>query len=273
MVDYPDVVDPGVRILYASQTTIDARWNSPLRSPFWRLYGNDADGCEILTPRGSCLIPAERLCLVPAWGEFRGRCRRRVGHAYVHFSPSGAWRDGAAALGDLGLALAQPVVLPAMAGTLSRLRAACQQWDGSFLGRLELAGLILDLLAWLVRNVNDAARVVLATDHSGDPVQRAAAILDGRSGEHIAFAQIAAEVGLSPAHLARRFKDQLGQTPERYRQTRRVAQAAERLLASTEPIERIAEACGFANRHHFTRVFTAQMGVAPAAWRRRHLTS
>jgi len=47
-----------------------------------------------------------------------------------------------------------------------------------------------------------------------------------------------------------------------------VEAAAQRLLLTNDPIEGIAEACGFANRFYFSRVFARRMGAAPAAYRR-----
>jgi AraC-like DNA-binding protein len=49
---------------------------------------------------------------------------------------------------------------------------------------------------------------------------------------------------------------------------RRCARATE-LLTGDAAIEEVALRCGFANRHHFTRVFAAEMGCGPAEHRRR----
>ena len=47
-------------------------------------------------------------------------------------------------------------------------------------------------------------------------------------------------------------------------------QTAEELLASTsDPVERIAERCGYANVEHFIRQFRAAAGTTPAQYRRR----
>jgi AraC-like DNA-binding protein len=37
------------------------------------------------------------------------------------------------------------------------------------------------------------------------------------------------------------------------------------------PLSEIAISAGFANQSHFTKVFSAQVGVSPAAWRREAL--
>jgi transcriptional regulator GlxA family with amidase domain len=40
------------------------------------------------------------------------------------------------------------------------------------------------------------------------------------------------------------------------------------LLSTSEPLEAIALACGFADQSHMTRVFTKAIGSPPGAWRR-----
>ena len=49
--------------------------------------------------------------------------------------------------------------------------------------------------------------------------------------------------------------------------------ASELLVSTDYSIDRIAEACGFANRYYFTRVFTQRMGLPPGRYRseRPHL--
>jgi AraC-like DNA-binding protein len=37
------------------------------------------------------------------------------------------------------------------------------------------------------------------------------------------------------------------------------------------PLSEIAISVGFANQSHFTKVFSAQVGASPAAWRRESL--
>jgi AraC family transcriptional regulator len=49
---------------------------------------------------------------------------------------------------------------------------------------------------------------------------------------------------------------------------RRVDAAQELLLNSTLSLTDIALTCGFADQSHFTRVFTANVGISPGALRR-----
>jgi AraC family transcriptional regulator len=41
------------------------------------------------------------------------------------------------------------------------------------------------------------------------------------------------------------------------------------LLDSSNSIADVADACGFADQSHLTRVFSRLVGDSPAAWRRR----
>ncbi|MGE4607003.1 MAG: helix-turn-helix transcriptional regulator, partial [Myxococcota bacterium] len=71
----------------------------------------------------------------------------------------------------------------------------------------------------------------------------------------------------SESRFIRRFRDTTGRTPGRYVQDRRLRRAADLLVSSDQSIEEIAQCCGFANRYHFTRVFSQRMDCPPARYR------
>jgi AraC family transcriptional regulator len=79
--------------------------------------------------------------------------------------------------------------------------------------------------------------------------------------------ELAAEVGVHPAHLSRAFRQVRGETVGEYLRRRRVEQA-ERALAGPRPLAEIAADAGFADQAHFTRVFRRHFGMTPAAPRR-----
>jgi AraC-like DNA-binding protein len=82
---------------------------------------------------------------------------------------------------------------------------------------------------------------------------------------------LAHEFGWSAGHLSRRFNHELGMSPSQYVRESRIAGAADRLATTEESLEHIADACGFADRNHFTRVFSKLMHVSPAAFRKQQL--
>ncbi|CAN5467831.1 helix-turn-helix domain-containing protein [soil metagenome] len=79
---------------------------------------------------------------------------------------------------------------------------------------------------------------------------------------------LAARAGLSDDRFSRLFAAEVRQPPRAYIEARRLDHA-ERLLAATSlPVARIAEACGFAHPFYFTARFKNRHGVAPTSWRK-----
>jgi AraC family transcriptional regulator len=81
-------------------------------------------------------------------------------------------------------------------------------------------------------------------------------------------AEAAALCGVSRGHFIRAFRVSFGKTPYRWSRRARIDSAPDALLTSDAAIAEIAASCGFADQSHPTRVFTAEIGVSPAALRR-----
>jgi AraC-like DNA-binding protein len=83
------------------------------------------------------------------------------------------------------------------------------------------------------------------------------------------MAAIAREVGVHPVHLSRGFRRAFGVTMTDYVRDLRIHYAAEALVASPDPVPRIARSAGYQNVGHFTRSFKRATGLTPAAYRGR----
>lgn len=79
--------------------------------------------------------------------------------------------------------------------------------------------------------------------------------------------RLSATVHLSPFHFARCFVATVGMPPHRFVTSRRIDHARQLLRSSSWSVERIAGEAGFRNISHFRRVFRAQVGTTPAAYR------
>jgi transcriptional regulator GlxA family with amidase domain len=97
-------------------------------------------------------------------------------------------------------------------------------------------------------------------------VQRS--ILDDVAGDH-AVETMAARAHMSPRHFARAFRAETGVTPARYVERVRLEAARRRLEDTTEPIARVAVACGFGTAETMRRAFLRALDVGPAEYRRR----
>ncbi len=86
-------------------------------------------------------------------------------------------------------------------------------------------------------------------------------------------AVLASVAALSPRHFARRFTEELGETPAAYVQRRRF-ELARNLLESTElSTEEIARRTGLGSAETFRRVMSANLGVSPQSYRERFFFS
>ncbi|MDP9117147.1 MAG: helix-turn-helix domain-containing protein [Actinomycetota bacterium] len=93
------------------------------------------------------------------------------------------------------------------------------------------------------------------------------ALLDDLQNEYTVDT-LAARCAMSPRTFARRFRDETGTTPHLWLTQQRVMQARRMLETGDDPIDVVAELCGFGSaamlRHHFARI----LKVSPAAYRR-----
>lgn len=88
-------------------------------------------------------------------------------------------------------------------------------------------------------------------------------------GIPVRVAALAAEVGLSPGHLMRAFRQSTGQTIHEFVEQVRVARAKALLLDTDKPIKQIADLLGFSSPSSFTLAFRRATGESPARLRRR----
>jgi AraC family transcriptional regulator len=98
--------------------------------------------------------------------------------------------------------------------------------------------------------------------------RRAKEAMNASLGKDISIAQLASECGLSSSHFARAFRQVTGCPPHRWLLERRLAAAQDLLLNSPMSLEEIANACGFSDQSHLSRVFKRMIGTSPGAWRR-----
>ncbi|MFM2092044.1 MAG: hypothetical protein RLZZ127_2533 [Planctomycetota bacterium] len=252
----PPLRAPQVRLLGGAATVIDRRWSYVLRSAHWRLYQDADPGAWIDHPGGRTDLAPGRIVLVPPWGDFRSGCRGEVRHFFLHLdipALEGAWHGG---LLDRPQVLAPDPALAVLAA-----RAPGDHWWSTALAAAALARWAADLPAVPGR--------ALAEHLAGaDPLAPALRLVDERLDQPLPVALLARACAVSEDTLGRMFRVRLGRSPAAWIRQRRCARAADLLVAGDEPVDTVAVRCGFANRHHFSRVFAQVMGTPPAAHRR-----
>ncbi|MBB4690630.1 helix-turn-helix domain-containing protein [Paractinoplanes abujensis] len=193
-----------------------------------------ADGCVVTTP-------------TRAW-EFSYPPRTRsVG---VHFKPWGPapfLPMPAAELCDRPVTLEQVWGRPAVAGLRDRLAAAARPHE-------QLTVLEQELM----RRLRGTAGLGLVRHASG---------VIATTGGTVAIGDLTAAAGVSPTHLARRFKDLIGVTPKRLARTQRFAATllAIDFTASIDWAD-IAGGAGYFDQAHFGHEFRAFTGLTPTSY-------
>src|SRR5262249_21388023 len=92
-------------------------------------------------------------------------------------------------------------------------------------------------------------------------------VLHARGADRLRLAKLAADVGVEPPYLARAFRQQTGCTMSEYRRRLWVHKAAHLLTSTDMSLSQVALAAGFADQSHLCRVFKAQLGITPQAYR------
>lgn len=92
--------------------------------------------------------------------------------------------------------------------------------------------------------------------------------IDDHLMDDLSVAALAQRAGWSDRQLTRRFNDEVGETPARWIDARRVDEAR-RLLETTElSVAEVARRCGYSGREVLHRSFSRRMGVSPDRYRR-----
>ncbi|MFF4534884.1 GlxA family transcriptional regulator [Streptomyces aureus] len=94
-----------------------------------------------------------------------------------------------------------------------------------------------------------------------------------RLGDPLTLADLAAHAGMSLRTFARRFNDEVGQSPGRWLIQQRVSRARHLLEASDLPVDRIAGEVGFATGASLRQHLHATIGVSPQTYRRTFQTA
>ena len=254
---------PRIRVLQLArkQITPDTWTATDVCSGFWRFYCNREAGAAIrLANRQEHQIDPGVMYIIPAWLHFSCVCRKPVDHSYAHAEVVGL-------PGPLvRTVFASPMPLDADHG--NALREAVARPSG-LVRTMAVAGAVHAGVQAAIEALPATARARLERACLGD--ERLDAVcdyIDLHLAEPLDNQRLAWIAGCTADHLGRLFRARFAQSPAAWVRERRVARAAELLLAGDDSIESIATACGFNNRYHFTRVFSEHLGRPPAAYRR-----
>jgi AraC family transcriptional regulator len=128
---------------------------------------------------------------------------------------------------------------------------------------LAAEGFALELLAATARDAALDRRIGRPPRWLGSAEE----LLRARTGDAVGLSELADEVGVNAAHLARVFRTRYGVSVGEYGRRLRLDWAAAEIARNDRPIAEIATEAGFADQSHFTRLFRRHVGTTPARFR------
>lgn len=170
--------------------------------------------------------------------------------------------DAALSLGESGtlfhgIAYRRSMIAAAIAGRIAR---EVQGYDP--FTHLAVEGLTLELLACVLR----AGRGPIPSMRAPAWLARVRDRID-ESLTLPALADLAADVQVHPAYLARMFRRCYGLSIGQYARKVRLDWVARHLVETAEPLAAIAFRAGFADQSHLARMFRSRWGVTPRQYR------
>lgn len=148
--------------------------------------------------------------------------------------------------------------------SIGRVFAALRrEAGGTQSGRDRMLALLLGELDLLLRRAGPRVRPSSAER----VVANAQRLLEQRHAEQVRIADVAREVGASPAALRGHFLSLHGVTPSAYLQSVRLRHALAHLRNSNITLEAIAAYCGYSSASHLSRQVKAATGNSPGQLR------
>jgi AraC-like DNA-binding protein len=232
-------------------------WNfDAVCSPFWRLYCNGRAGSYVEIDGRRIALAPRRVMLIPANTTFHCRGIAGVPHLWIHFSLPATFRfvSPRACLPSH----------PALNANLNQVR----RWFHEAKRHptdVEKRKLFHACSALLHSCL---ARASLQEQRVPPRLRAMLEWIESSLAAPLSNSILSRQAHMSVEGFLRWFRSHQGITPARYVARRRIEKACRLLTLTSQSIEEISEGVGFANRHHFTRVFRLYTGEGPARFRR-----
>jgi AraC-like DNA-binding protein len=244
-----------VTVLLAHAQRLNGWNHDRLAAPHWRLYWNGKPGASVMLNGQSTPIDPGNLIIIPPETPFSSRLIRPVAHLYFHFmvEPMGK---------------AEPAVLAFPVS--QEQRASCERiMDGFLSGKPSGVLQEHDCMALIHQTLARVPEAWLKPAGWDARVQNAIRSMEKALADDWRNDSLARAAHMNTNAFIRLFSQQTGMGPQAYLNVKRIERACGLLHSPSVSIKEIAEATGFCDRYHFTRVFRKLRGLPPAEFRKR----
>jgi AraC-like DNA-binding protein len=145
------------------------------------------------------------------------------------------------------------------------VRRAVEEWQsGALVRRLEANHLATALVLSLFKQYGRGEPAGIAEPRSLNWIP---SFLSFHIGDPLSVADMARRANLSPSRFNVVFRQHFGLSPHQYLLRLRIEHAQSLLRTTDLPLWQVAESCGFADAHHFSKTFKRHCGLPPGAYR------
>ena len=147
---------------------------------------------------------------------------------------------------------------------LNTFRALAEAWQKKEAGyQMRAVGMLYELLASLIEEKRSS--MPLGSGHR--KILPAKEYIDADPTRSVTIEELAAICGMSMTAFRRSFLAAIGQTPMRYRDSKLIALAKERLISGYFSVAEVAEYLGFEDASYFGRFFKKHTGKTPGEYK------
>ncbi len=225
-----------------------------LLTPYWRFYWNPEPGGCLRVNGERFALEREFFYVIPGYFRFSTFAERPFSQFYIHFNPNDRlprWRE-----------IVRIPAAPEIVADIRRFRE-CGNGEESAQYRALLAGAIL--CGALLKVDRSHFRLPPRPD---ERIRALTTEIERDRGRNRSNDELARQCGMSRNGFIRLFHAEIGESPQEFCRRKRIELACELLHFSDCSIEEVAEQSGFADRYHFTRVFSRVIRSSPAEFRR-----
>jgi len=139
-------------------------------------------------------------------------------------------------------------------------RVAAEEWKrNSSLGRICALRALYDVIYRAQRDSRE-----YMSQHTADKIAPALELLDTRfTDSSLTVAELAQLCGMSQVYFRKIVQNRFGMSPKEYLIQKRMEYAKQLLLSGQFAVNEVAALCGYSEPCHFSREFSARVGVPP----------
>lgn len=201
------------------------------------------------------LLPPARAALIEAGRPIRVSIPRPVTTASVLFDTAFAPTPPA------------PLTVFDLSPLAQALVGECAAWGESEEPLSPYGETLFAALAAVTWRLAEQPSPVVVPAGRSPELRRSLRLTEERLGEEVRFEDVAAEVGLTPRSLARRFEAETGMTWRAVLRRMRVMRAIEELAAGDIPVTTVAYTVGYTSMSAFNAAFRDLTGQTPSDYR------